>query len=300
MLDCSKKCRLWKKILPSPLVFEQTIPFWWDVLLQKFLPAASTELLVKQQHKFESDWACVSTALSSLSKSEYAYYWFVVGTRTFYYSDPDTEADEDPEECLALLPFVDLFNHASDGCEVVFSTEAYKFTAKKEIHTGQEIFTSYGAHSNDFLLTEYGFVLEDNPNDVVVLDPVLFCRFDDRQREILKSHSYWGEYTLDANGVCYRTQVAIRLLCMPNNLWQKYLAEGFDEDDDFKDAVVSILQNNLKQYILIAQNMIEELSQLDARFSVQRALLNKRWHQILQTVEHALLVTYSKAEDERG
>ena len=95
-----------------------------------------------------------------MSKSEYKYYWFIVSTRTFYYSDTSTDINKDPDEYLALLLFVDLFNHAGNEYKVVFSTEAYNFTAKTKIAVGKEIYTSYSAYSNDFLLVEYRFVLE--------------------------------------------------------------------------------------------------------------------------------------------
>lgn len=35
---------------------------------------------------------------------------------------------------------------------------------------GQEAFICYGLHPNSFLLLEYGFVLNDNPNNAVYLD----------------------------------------------------------------------------------------------------------------------------------
>lgn len=35
---------------------------------------------------------------------------------------------------------------------------------------GAEIFISYGPHSNSKLFVEYGFVLKDNPNNVVQFD----------------------------------------------------------------------------------------------------------------------------------
>ncbi|KAK5085113.1 hypothetical protein LTR24_007184 [Lithohypha guttulata] len=250
------------------------------------------KLLNRQEDKLGSDWSIVSTAFPSLLKKEYTYHWFTVGTRTFYYSDPMSDNDKNPDECLALLPFADLFNHSSGGCEVTFSSEAYKFTTKQRIFAGEEIFTSYGEHSNDFLLAEYGFVLENNKTDAVTLDLVLLDLFNDEHRKVLESTSFWAGYVLDANHICYRTEVAIRLLCMPFNLWQQSLGEGFNEDDDYRESVDEILRESLRKYSLIAHRMIQKTSDLHSRYNVQQALLKKRWEQILFILDNALLARH--------
>lgn len=297
--DSEARCQ-WKNILPSQSSFKQAFPFWWDQPLQKLLPQAVIKLLTKQKHKLGSDWTIVSAAFPSLSEEEYTYYWFTVGTRTFYYSGSAAVNDEDPDECLALLPFADLFNHSSGGCNVTFSSEAYKFTTKQKVSAGEEIFTNYGEHNNDFLLAEYGFVLDDNKHDAVTLDPVLLDLFNDKHREVLESNSFWADYVLDTSRICYRTEVAIRLLCMPSDLWQKSLEEGFDEDDNYREAVDDILRESLRKYSLIAHRMIQEVSELQPRFSVQQAMLKRRWEQILFILDNARLALHNKTKSEES
>ena len=69
------------------------------------------------------------------------------------------------------------------------------------IREGEEIFYTYGAHSDDTLLAEYGFVLgvplnSDNNVDVTQRVEALFHRLDAGERvdkvDLLTEHQYWG------------------------------------------------------------------------------------------------------------
>lgn len=69
------------------------------------------------------------------------------------------------------------------------------------IREGDEIFYTYGAHSDDTLLAEYGFVLgvplnSHNNVDVTQRVEALFHRLDTAEREekvdLLREHQYWG------------------------------------------------------------------------------------------------------------
>ena len=72
---------------------------------------------------------------------------------------------------------------------------------QKLIREGDEIFYTYGAHSDDTLLAEYGFVLgvplnSDNNVDVTHRVEALFHRLDAGERvdkvDLLTEHQYWG------------------------------------------------------------------------------------------------------------
>jgi len=49
---------------------------------------------------------------------------------------------------------------------------------------GQQVFLCYGAHTNLELLEHYGFLLQDNPHDTVLLPPELLCS-EERQSGVL-------------------------------------------------------------------------------------------------------------------
>ncbi|KAL0270489.1 UNVERIFIED_CONTAM: hypothetical protein PYX00_007886 [Menopon gallinae] len=90
--------------------------------------------------------------------------WFCVNTRSVYYED-------DGDISLALAPFLDMFNHSVDArTEMVINSKEELYTIKtlKKVKKCEQVFVSYGAHSNWDLLKEYGFILENNPHDFII------------------------------------------------------------------------------------------------------------------------------------
>ncbi|KAH6664585.1 hypothetical protein B0J14DRAFT_681686 [Halenospora varia] len=127
-MDTSEVYTPWRAVLPTKDDVEESIPLMWHPYLQALLPPASLSLLEKQKKKISSDWTAVSTAFSTLSYEIYLYNWFIVSTRTFYYISPKirTKKPFNHDDCLALIPLADVFNHADVGCKVTFSPSGYK------------------------------------------------------------------------------------------------------------------------------------------------------------------------------
>jgi hypothetical protein len=118
------------------------------------------------------------------------------------------------DDRLAILPIADLFNHAGVRCESEFSPEKFTFIADRGYCVGEEVHLSYGSHSNDFLLAEYGFVLTDNRWDAVCLEDAILPFLNEEQKNVLKDRGFLGNYMLDPEpGGCFRTQPALRILC---------------------------------------------------------------------------------------
>lgn len=272
----------WRAALPSNEYIKESMPFMWPNALHALLPPASMSLLENQQKKLSLDWASVSTAFPSLPYDLYLYNWFIVGTRTFYFPSPDMEKGEslDPDECLALVPFADYFNHADAGCEVILSPTGYQICADRQIRKGNEIFFSYGNHSNDFLLVEYGFILTENKWDEISLDGVILPLFSEKQKESLEKADILGGFVLDKKMACYRTQVALRLLCMPLERWCSLVANGLEEGDKDQTASDGLLLKALNSYLDIVHERLQQVSVLDHSLSSQKELLRRRWEQI--------------------
>ena len=272
----------WRRSLLEIESYRKSLPIMWPRTLQKLLPRASRVLVEKQRARFQPDWIAVSASLPNVTYEQYLYCWLVVSTRTFYWtsSDPDVEAPADPYDCLAIVPFADYFNHANRGCQVKFSASGFEIYAHQQIEKGEEIFTSYGNHNNDFLFAEYGFMLAENQHDTVCLDEVLLPLFSGQVEEDVRAADFLGDFLLDRNGVCYRTQVALRRLCMPRSEWQKLLTEGIEEPDDHLAAVNSLLTESLKRYLRTAQLYKQDVENLDCGQNDQIALLRRRWEQM--------------------
>jgi len=233
-----------------------------------------------------------------LSYEHYVYNWLLVNTRTFYFTSPLIFLPKpiNRDDCMALNPFADYFNHSSSpSASASFSSTGYVISASFPIEQGDEIYISYGNHSNDFLLAEYGFILDTNQWDEVSLDEWLLERFDEKQQEVLREAGFKGKYALDAEGVCYRTKIAVRLLCMPLNKWRRMVSVGLEDGDRYQSEVDEILMKVFQTFAKDAYRKIQSVKSLDCGLANQRETLSRRWHQIRALLEAAMERSDSKA-----
>ncbi|KAF4630581.1 hypothetical protein G7Y89_g7550 [Cudoniella acicularis] len=238
-LDTSEHRAPWRVVLPTREDFLESVPLMWDSSLQALLPDACQKLLSNQKRKVALDWAAVSKTYSKLSYDLYLYNWLLVNTRTFYFLDAKAKKQPPRDDCSALSPFADYFNHAPHGCNVSFSATGYEITTEKHIPKGAEIYISYGNHSNDFLLAEYGFILPSGTNDwdEISLDAYIIPLFSPTQKKHLEDHGFLGKYVLDKETVCYRAQVALRILCVGLRKWERFVeGYGVASDGEFGES----------------------------------------------------------------
>ena len=165
--------------------------------LMKYLPAASQNHMTRIGGLVRGDWNIISeivlkwndicNSFYGIEKSEkitsdelfslFLHIYFVINSRCLYAEVPLKV--EDPMNNFTLVPYVDFLNHI---CEVDLHCYPQlniqlKSEGEKSIGIGQfsircgehsyenineELFLNYGAHSNDFLLNEYGFVVDEN------------------------------------------------------------------------------------------------------------------------------------------
>lgn len=92
-----------------------------------------------------------------------------------------------------MAPMVDMMNHS---CEVKsdlsydFFRDDYIVVSSGDVEKGDQVMMNYGNQSNDTLLQFYGFVEEDNPNDVYVFFDI--CK---KLNEILNIYNHeFDEY----------------------------------------------------------------------------------------------------------
>ncbi|KAI1328632.1 SET domain-containing protein [Xylariaceae sp. FL0255] len=287
--DKRPKYAPWNAVCP-PMEDFWTAPLRWPHELQTRLPLRSRQLLEKQKAKYARDWAAYITAFPHFGpkwggQEVYEHAWLLVNSRTFYYDDvalknrPGTTTDDH----LALQPVADLFNHSDEpGCRAAYGSDGFSFRATTAHRKGDEIKIGYGRHSNDFLLVEYGFTLEPNCWDETLLDEVILSRFNEKQKDKLEEFGFLGNYVVDKETVCHRTQVALRLLYCKAGEWRKFVA-GVTDGETSQPAVDKLLLEVLKETKRKAEAMIEEIEDL---FSLpekhwdQRDVLIRRWYQI--------------------
>ncbi|KAI1077505.1 SET domain-containing protein [Whalleya microplaca] len=283
-LDTSGKYTVWNAVCPSPADLSG-MPLVWPPELQNLLPPAARELLAKQQAKYARDWGAVSSAFPELSAQEgegYRYAWLLVNTRTFYYVNARLKR-RPKEDHMCLQPVADLFNHGDEGCGVAFDGEGFSIKAARTYAAGEEVKICYGRHGGDFLLVEYGFVMGGNRWDEVLLDEVVLPRLSPRQRERLEEVGFLGKYVMDRETACYRTQVALRLLCCGVREWKKFV-DGVDDGELYQGVVDQLLRELLMEYERKIEDTISEVEALDVGEPEQREALVQRWKQVRDIV----------------
>ncbi|KAH6607304.1 hypothetical protein Trco_003617 [Trichoderma cornu-damae] len=289
-LDPNPDLDKWRPVFPSRRDMASSLPICWPAKLRSLLPPGAKSLLAAQQEKFNKDWATVAAAYPQLQKDDYLYSWLLVNTRTFYHTNRST--DKLPkEDHMALQPVADLFNHAPEGyCTAAFDDKSFTFTTTRPHQPGEEVFIRYGPHANDMLLVEYGFTLPSsvNPWDEACLDPYICPCLTAAQKDRLQAVGFWEKYMLDSHTACYRTHVALRMLCLPLGQWQDVLDGVRDEDED-SDLVNAALFKVLARYDADITTSLEQLSGSCAGEEETRGSLADRWLQIRHLVTAATL-----------
>ena len=270
----------WASLVPQWTDFENTVPMLWPEELQQLLPAEAKHLLKQQCSRFECEWTVFRKVFSNEIRREYLYAWLLVNTRTFYFETP-AMLKSPWHDRLALLPIADLFNHADTGCAVSFSTDqGYSITADRHYRQGDEIHTSYGDHSNDFLLTEYGFLLRGNRWDKLCLDDILLPRMSSRQKSELEQNHPLGDLTLHTDSKkSDKIWIALRVLCCAKPQWRSYM-DGEEDDEGTLSKAVKLLPVVLDEYLGMINDALAVLRTLRIGKACQKDLLVQRWEEI--------------------
>lgn len=155
-----------------------------------------------------------------------------MNTRCFYYVPPGHKHPADPNEAMAMCPGMDMFNHTQGvGCTTSYDRTGYSVVADKAYEAGEEIFLSYGAHTNDVLWAEYGFLLDENAVDAIRIDRLVLDSLQEKQKDLLAEYGYLGEYHLKKDGLCWRTEVVAWMTVLTEMEWMRMVQEGWDPVD---------------------------------------------------------------------
>lgn len=281
-------------------------------------------------------------------EARYRHAWLLVNTRTFYYDMTPRLRRRPREDRMVLQPLADLFNHTDDleSCAKA-EFDAASFTVRAGAAgcaRGREVFLCYGHHGGDALAVEYGFVLgsgsDDSDNgakggasadtdgsgrpaagdpppapqrynrwDEVGLDDALLPRLSPAWQQRLGDVGFLGGYVLDAETVCYRTQVAARAaLCSADGQgnggdgpggtasnsddnnpgvdeWRRFVENGDDDRPDTQARVDALLAALLAGYRHTIADTVATALTLDVGTPAQKAMLVRRWEHVDRLVE---------------
>lgn len=248
--------------------------------LSRGLPQHSQKLLQKVLARFERDWNRIQelrasdadklanppalsvtpkqerAIVAALDRSTFLWAWCCVNTRCVFL--PLGLADH--ADNFTLVPVLDMANHTSDialECKVKYTagggitlhapaaTSRSNSVLNQGLRTGDECFITYGPHSNESLLSEYGFILPGRLDFVqsstdsewtgnqyvdVLVDAEVQSMLEEqgseglRKIELLQDRGYWGDLTLHPYPgqahPSHRLVPALRLLslCLPPDI----------------------------------------------------------------------------------
>ncbi|KAL2853907.1 hypothetical protein BJY01DRAFT_232081 [Aspergillus pseudoustus] len=295
--------QVWRKTWPSRQDFEDCMPILWPENTYLLPPSISghwkrvqkrslefeyesshQNILAQQKARLRNAWNSVLAVFPQTDWESFSYHWLIVNTRSFFYLMPGQEPPEDRNDAMALLPLADYFNHSDMACNVMFDGQEYVFRAAKAYNVGEEVFISYGPHTNDFLFTEYGFYLDANQPEALYLDDIIFQDISPSFQEELNLQQYYGNYQVTATGVCYRTEIAACIKYMSLEDWQNY-ALGYSTRGVDAEKSAKVIREWIGTYIEEASANIDELEKrgygnIGQKHEERSRMLLKRWVQV--------------------
>ncbi|KRT79956.1 SET domain-containing protein [Oryctes borbonicus] len=146
------------------------------------------------------------------------------------------------EPCLALCPFLDMFNHSSEAnikAELTCMDESWKYTLTtlNAYKKHQQIYISYGSHDNEKLFCEYGFFLSHNHLDHIQYSLEEIASIDNislsmKQRSFIQSRCLGDELYIYTKGLSFNLKALFFVIQKPDIEWSRIIySEGYENHD---------------------------------------------------------------------
>lgn len=204
----------------------KSMPLKWPPAQRAALPDNVLEKVRHQYDQFTNDIKKISELTGKKIEDEalFKWAWMCVNTRCIYMNIPGTTNKVDK---VTLAPFADFLNHTcntGDSVKIDIDGRGLVIQSRVAYKKGDEIFLSYGPHDNATLLTEYGFVVDQNPWDCIDISSSITPKLKKGHVAALYTLNYIGDqFTINNDGSpSFRTVMAIAALLEP----------GLDRDVD--------------------------------------------------------------------
>ncbi|KAG5420287.1 hypothetical protein I9W82_002167 [Candida metapsilosis] len=210
----------WKPFLDMlPTISDFSLmPLNYDANTLDLLPESTREMHNKVLKRFNRDYKVVLDLLSGktenvqsiIPRDEFLLSWLSINSRCLYMKLPTSTSTQDN---FTLAPYIDFINHSPDDhCNLKIDNKGFQVFTTSSYSADEQLYFSYGPHSNDFLLTEYGFIVPNNKWDDIDVSEAILTMLKGSQKEFLKQHDYLGNYTVNKDGLSFRTEVALATL----------------------------------------------------------------------------------------
>lgn len=251
----------WKPFLDMlPELDELSLaPFVWTLLelpghenLTKYLPRSTRKHTEKVLQRFETDYSVSSEFLGSvhIDRTELLWAWMCINSRCLYMEMPQKT---DSSDNFTLAPYVDFLNHlGNDECGIKIDSHGFHVLTSTTYSPGAELYFSYGPHSNEFLLCEYGFTLPQNRWNYIDVSDYLTPLLRPQQVAFLKEAGYYADYTINDLGISFRTEIALATLQENDpSLSRKLRAfvDGMTDGTVYQNKSQTLLSHILKKIV---------------------------------------------------
>jgi hypothetical protein len=155
---------------------------------------------------------------------------------------------------ICLYPVLDMFNHHKD-CKIVWlmQSEGVSFISHNGISSGAEVNNNYGPKGNENLLSNYGFVLENNTEDYVKIavgiqdqDPLVETR-----RQIIKDLSLEKFHMLFMDDVKISEKLLMTTQVMVSNKSELGTIRKLITQNENHDLKKLVCENNTNRNIFV-------------------------------------------------
>lgn len=212
VMESQRDASWWKPFIDMlPHIEELSLsPFVWQVQnthleLYDALPSTAKAHTQRILVRFNRDYTAVNL-LHHISKEVFLWAWMGVNSRCLYM---DLPLAKEPADNFTMVPYADFLNHTDDDqCVIKIDLQGFKVMTSTPYKKGDQLLFSYGPHANEFLLCEYGFALQQNKWNYIDISEWVEPLLKPQHKEFLKELGYLGDFTVNASGMSFRTEVA--------------------------------------------------------------------------------------------
>eukprot|EP00834_Sanchytrium_tribonematis_P000684 NODE_13_length_54415_cov_0.522424.p18 type:complete len:337 gc:universal NODE_13_length_54415_cov_0.522424:10018-11028(+) len=142
---------------------------------------------------------------------------------------------------VLLMKGFDMLNHNTKSTvELDVVDGGIELRSSVEIAKDEQVFLNYGPHDNLFLLVEYGFVLDNNENDLINVTHYLLPLLTKSQKILLKDNHFLGDYCVGHSGFDFRSRVALHVL--------EHNTFTFEVLESYPNLMIKILDCAIQDY----------------------------------------------------
>lgn len=230
--------------------------------LTKFMPRSTKKHTARVVDRFNDDFAAVTDFVGSdvqIDKIDFLWAWMCINSRCLYMEMPQKT---DTSDFFTLAPYVDFLNHlGNDECGIKIDSLGFRVVTSSSYTAGNELFFSYGPHSNEFLLCEYGFTLPENRWNYIDISDYLMPLLRPQQAEFLKESGYYAEYTVNGLGASFRTEIALATLQEADPLQSRRLkafVDGISDGAVYESKSQTLLRSLLNKILGDCQKKLSQ------------------------------------------